>query len=287
MTESDAEEIRREPLLSYRAMFDAELDQAAAELERPALALFASGVIAGASVGVSVFLLALIVSAHGAVPQEPLWRLLFGSAYAAGFVVAILGRTDLFTEYTTIAIFPVLTGDGRLSQLARLWGLVFAGNMAGGAAIGLLIVVLAPALEVADARAFGLLGAHLAEREWWVIALSAVLAGWLMGMLSWLIAGGRDTTSQILFIWLIGTTIGALGLHHSVTGGVELFTAALADPGMNWATALAVLAVMTAGNAVGGVIFALLVEQGVRMDPATPSGRPDREDGRKAHRRSG
>jgi formate-nitrite transporter family protein len=285
MVESFNELNNREPLLSYRAMFDAELDQAVAELQRPAAALLASGVIAGMAVGVSVLLIGLIVSSNGAIPADPFARLLFGSAYAVGFILAILARTDLFTEYTTIAILPILTGDGSVAQLARLWGLVFAGNLIGGIVIAGVIVTLAPALGIADPQAFGHLAEHLISHDWQVIMLSAILAGWLMGLLSWLIAGGRDTTSQIIFIWLIGTSIGALGLHHSVTGGVELFTGAMIDPRIGWSAVLGTLAIATTGNAIGGLIFAVLVKQGVRMDPGQKHGRTDREEGREQLRR--
>jgi formate-nitrite transporter family protein len=285
MVEPSNDFSNREPLLSYRAMFDAELDQAVAELQRPAAALLASGVIAGMAVGVSVLLIGLMVTSNGAIPTDPFARLLFGSAYAVGFILAILARTDLFTEYTTIAILPILTGDGSVGQLARLWALVFAGNMLGGIVIAGVIVTLAPALEIAEPEAFGHLAWHLIRHDWWVIILSAILAGWLMGLLSWLIAGGRDTTSQIIFIWLIGATIGALGLHHSVTGGVELFTGAMIDPRIGWDAVLGTLAITTLGNAIGGLIFAVLVKQGVRMDPGRKHGHRGREGGRDQRRR--
>jgi formate-nitrite transporter family protein len=277
----------REPLPTYRAMFEAELDQAVAELQRPTIALLASGIIAGIAVGVSVLLIGLMVSYHGAIPDEPFARLLFGSAYAVGFILAILARTDLFTEYTTLAILPVLTGDGGLGELARLWALVFAGNLVGGILIAGVIVTLAPELGLAESATFGLLAHHLIAHEWWVIVLSAILAGWLMGLLSWLIAGGRDTTSQILFIWLIGTSIGAFGLHHSVTGGVELIAGAMSDDRIGWLAASSTLALAALGNAVGGLIFAVLVQQGVRMDSGRKKAKTDREEGREQRRRGG
>ena len=41
--------------------------------------------------------------------------------------------------------------------------------------------------------------------------LSGVLAGWLMGLRSWLVAAGRDTISQIVMVWLVTTAIGFAG----------------------------------------------------------------------------
>ena len=275
-----------EPLVSDRAMFDAEVQQAIAELERPSVSLLASGMIAGASVGLSVLLLGLLVASHGEVPNAFVPRLLMGSAYAAGFVLAILARADLFTEYTTIAILPILTGEGRFADLARLWGLVYVGNLFGGGWMALTAVFLGPELGIFTSQDLGALAHHLAGYSWWVILLSASLAGWLMGLLSWLIAGGRDTTSQILFIALIGIAIGALGLHHSITGGIEMLAGFLADSAIGWSDVLHVVGWTTLGNAIGGILFALVIRQGVQMRNMGDRG-ADREEGRKRqHHRS-
>lgn len=252
-------------LTSYRAMFDAEHDEAINELARPAPALFSSGVIAGMCAGVSVLLLGMIVGAYGGVTGEPVQRLLFGCAYAVGFVIAILGRTDLYTEYTTIAIFPVLTGERGFGTLLRLWTLVLGGNLVGGFVLALFIASMAPALNIASLDDFMVFARYLGAYPLGVIATSAVLAGWLMGLLSWLIAGGRDTTSQILFIALIGISIGALGLHHSVTTSIALLAGMISDSPMDWMRAGAIFSTIVVGNGLGGLIFAILVREGVKL----------------------
>jgi formate/nitrite transporter FocA (FNT family) len=256
----------REPLTSYRAMFDAEHEEAMGELARPAVALISSGVIAGMCAGVSVLLLGMIVGAYDGVTGEPVQRLLFGCAYAVGFVIAILGRTDLYTEYSTIAIFPVLTGERGVGSLMRLWALVLGGNLAGGFAMALFIVAVAPALKIASLDDFVRFAVYLGDYPIGIIAMSAVLAGWLMGLLSWLIAGGRDTTSQFLFIVVIGVTIGALGLHHAVTTSIALFAGMISDSPMSWLRAASVFGAIVIGNAIGGLIFAVLVREGVKLD---------------------
>lgn len=256
----------REPLTSYRAMFDAEHEEAMGELARPSGALLSSGVIAGMCAGISVLLLGMIVAAYGGVTGEPVQRLLFGCAYAVGFVIAILGRTDLYTEYSTIAIFPVLTGERGIGALMRLWGLVLGGNLVGGFVLALFITRVAPALNIATLDDFVHFAVYLGDYPIGIIAMSAVLAGWLMGLLSWLIAGGRDTTSQFLFIAVIGVTIGALGLHHAVTTSIALFAGMISDSPMGWARAGGIFAAIVIGNAIGGLIFAVLVREGVKLD---------------------
>jgi formate/nitrite transporter FocA (FNT family) len=43
---------------------------------------------------------------------------------SSGFLFVILGRSELFTEHTTLAVLPVLDGRASLRQLGRLWGLI-------------------------------------------------------------------------------------------------------------------------------------------------------------------
>lgn len=254
------------PLASHRAMFHAEVEQATTELQRPAGALFASGAVAGASVGLVVLLLG------AALAQQPVegatFRISVGAIYATGFTLAILARTDLFTEYTTISVLPLLTGDARVGAVARLWALVYLGNMFGGFAVALVGVVLGPALEIFATEDIGGFARGHSQHSWWTIILSGVVAGWLMGMLSWLLAGGRDTTSQIIFIWIIGLTIGFLGLHHAITGGVEMMIAALGSAQVEIGHVLHVIAWTTIGNSIGGIVFAVAIQQAVRMGGA-------------------
>lgn len=55
----------------------------------------------------------------------------------------------------------------------------------------------------------------MVEHPGWVILLSGVLAGWLMGLLSWLVAASRDTIGQIFIVALVTTAIGIAHLHHA------------------------------------------------------------------------
>ena len=259
------------PLAPYRAMFTAEVDQATTELRRPASALFVSGMIAGASVAAVILLLGAVLM-HDLALGGAWFRLSVGVIYAAGFTIAIMARTDLFTEYTTISILPLLTGDSSLRAVARLWALVYTGNLAGAFAVALLGSVLGPELQILNAADMAQFGHHLSRYDWWVIVLSGIAAGWLVGLLSWLIAGGRDTTSQILFIWIIGMMIGFLGLHHAITGGTEMMVAALGSPEIGIGEVAHLLVWTTVGNALGGVLFAIGIQQAVRMGPRAGSG---------------
>lgn len=101
--------------------------------------------------------------------------------------------------------------------------------------------------------------ARLTEHPGWVILLSGGLAGWLMGLLSWLVAASRDTVSQILFVWMIAGVIALGHLHHCISGTIEVMAATI-SPGIVGAADFAhFLGWTTAGNVAGSFMFAVLI----------------------------
>jgi formate/nitrite transporter FocA (FNT family) len=245
-------------------MLAQEIKQAAEEFERPVSGLLLSGVSAGLGVGLSFFLIATIASlTNEAVPQLVV-EILKANAFAVGFIIVILGRMDLFTEFTTIAILPVLARQATLGALTRLWTVVYLGNILGAAVFGVLTAVLGKELGVITHPVLADLASDLTDHQWWVTLLSALLAGWMMGVLSWLITGGRDTTSQILFIWVITAAIGLAHLHHSITGTAEM-SAAFLIGASNSFELLHFLLWTTVGNALGGILFAVSVVSSLHM----------------------
>ncbi|MCA9739591.1 MAG: formate/nitrite transporter family protein, partial [Gemmatimonadetes bacterium] len=78
------------------------------ELERPTGGLILSGFSAGLDVGFSVFFMAIAFSMFGADFSDVGVRIFAANLYSFGFILVILGRSELFTEHTTLAVFPVL-----------------------------------------------------------------------------------------------------------------------------------------------------------------------------------
>jgi formate-nitrite transporter family protein len=256
------------PMKSHQTIINQEIEQAAEELQRPVAGLLISGLLAGIGIGVGVFLIVAIMTlADNSVPHLVV-SLLVANAYSVGFILVIMGRMDLFTEYTTLALLPLLDGEASFFLVARMWILVYFSNIVGCLLFAFLIVLLAPALKVAETDVFLSLANEIVDNPWWVIVLSGSIAGWLMGLLSWLVTASRDTISQILFVWLIGTTIGLGRLHHAITGSLEVLAGMLAGASIIFADFGYFLMWTTFGNIIGGVIFAVLIRFSVLMSSA-------------------
>jgi formate/nitrite transporter FocA (FNT family) len=65
-------------------------------------------------------------------------------------------------------------------------GLVILGNLIGGILFTLFISLLAPHLNLFTHETMVKIGSHVVDYDAWVL-LSAIVAGWLMGLLNWLI----------------------------------------------------------------------------------------------------
>ena len=256
------EEKGEEPQKGYETILEQEILAGVAELERPSSGLFLSALSAGLDVSFSLLLMAVMRSLVEGRLAEPVAKILVANMYAVGFLFVVLGRSELFTEHTTLAVLPVLDRRASLAQLGRLWGIVYGANLLGAAGFAAFAAFIAPPLGIAGPRTFGDIARELVSHPGWVILLSGMLAGWLMGLLSWLVAASRDTISQIFVVWLVTTAIGFAHLHHCVVGTAEVLAGVFSGQGATLGDFLHFLAFATLGNALGGIVFVALIKYG-------------------------
>ena len=232
------------------------------ELNRPSDGLFLSGLSAGLDIGFGPLLMAVMITISAGQLPDPVIEVLMANLYAVGFVFVVMGRSELFTEHTTLAVLPVLDRQASITALGRLWGIIYVANLIGGTAFAAFAVYVGPALGVIDVTAFGELGRALTEHPIGPLTAGAVLAGWLMGLLSWLVAAARDTISRLFFVWIIAASIGLAHLPHSIAGTVEVLMALFSGAGVTPLDYLRFLLAATVGNAIGGAIFVALLKYG-------------------------
>lgn len=215
---------------------------------------------AGLEIGFSFLLMCTVYSYFsGKVAEDTIFKLMT-FVYPAGFIMIILGRSLLFTEQTSLLSLPVLNKKQSVTNLLKLWGLVILGNLAGGWAISALIIWIGPALKIFDLIAVEKIAHHVISFSSPVILVSAILAGWLMGLLSWVLTSARDTVSRILLIFMITGIMAFTSLHHSIVGNVEVFAGLLSSPNVAISDYLVFEFFAILGNAIGGVVFVALLK---------------------------
>jgi formate/nitrite transporter FocA (FNT family) len=224
-------------------------EEGEAELRRRNSALFWSGLAAGLSMGFSMLTLALIRSG---LPDAPWRRLVEGFGYCVGFVIVILGRQQLFTESTVTAVLPLMVKRDlpTFAALLRMWAIVLSANLIGTLAFAGLI---SPERVFPDAvrQALVQTGAEMFQDSFGPQLLRAILAGWLIALMVWILPSAR---SARLFVIILLTYIVAIGhFPHVIAGSSEaafaVFSghASLTDFGVRFFLPTVL------GNMIGGV----------------------------------
>jgi formate/nitrite transporter FocA (FNT family) len=245
--------------LSAEEIHENVLVQAEDEMKRPASDLFWSAVTAGLTIGWS-----FVGGAYVSTLVEPEYRKAAQAVlYPLGFILVIIGRSQLFTENTLEPVIPVLdhpTGE-KLGKMFRLWALVLLGNMLGAAAFALLFAHtnVVPADVSAQMRE---MSSKAIEGSFGLQFYHAIFAGWLIALTAWLVSATSFTGAQIALIWLTTAPIAALDFRHSIAGSVEAFFGA--SSGLTtWLAALGGFTAPTVlGNIVGGVVFVAMLNHG-------------------------
>jgi formate/nitrite transporter FocA (FNT family) len=233
------------------------------EMARPAVSLWWSGVAAGLSISVSLLAQAIL---ELRLPDAP-WRPLVADlGYAAGFVIVILSRQQLFTENTVTVVLPVLSEPTlrNLSRLGRLWTIVFLANLAG-AFCAAAFFSFTPALDDELRQKMLEISSQILNHAWLAMLCKGIAAGFLMAAMVWLLPGADAAQFPVIVMmtWLIV----AGGFMHIVAGSVEAFMLAMnGDAG--WAAIALGFGLPTlAGNIVGGTaLFALLAHAQVMQE---------------------
>lgn len=252
LTEREADEAGRRAGLRAAVVFDAVRREGETELQRPAVALAFSGLAGGFSMTLSLLVTGLI---RARLPDAPWTPLIDNLGYTVGFLATILGRQQLFTENTVTAVIPLLDDPHhghRFLQVLRLWVVVLVGNLVG---TGLLTFAVAHSavFEPSIKHAFLQIGLQALSAPAGTVFLKALLAGWLIALMVWLLPAAEG--SRVLVISIVTYVVGLGGLAHIIAGSSEALYA-VASGAASWGQYFGgFLLPVFLGNSLGGVFL--------------------------------
>ncbi|WP_237059793.1 formate/nitrite transporter family protein [Microbulbifer sediminum] len=256
---------------SDRQILQEQMDASLHEYRRNTSSLFMSATAAGLEIGFSFFLMAVFYTLFSDELGKHQLHMLMAASYPIGFVMVIMGRADLFTEHTTLAILPVLDRRESVLALGRVWGVIYSGNLLGAMMFSLLLVQYEAVSPYIDPKALSYYGEKSLMQSGLGVFLGAVLAGWLMGLLGWVATSSTDTIGRIVLIILTTFVIGAGGLAHCIAGSVAMFSGWLGSPtAIDTSEMLGYIARATVGNAVGGSVFVGMLKYGYISSDKAP-----------------
>jgi formate-nitrite transporter family protein len=219
------------------------------ELRRRNWALLWSGLAAGLSMGFSLLTLAFLRSG---LPDEPWRRLIESPGYCVGFVIVILGRQQLFTESTLTAVLPLMVHRDvkTLLSVLRMWCVVLTANLVGTVAFAFLV---SPEHLFSDPvrQAMTEIGQDIITGPIGYKFLKAILAGWLIALMVWLLPSARS--ARLFVIMLLTYVVALTRLPHVIAGSVEAAFSVISGHASVADYFLHFLLPVLIGNTIGGV----------------------------------
>jgi formate/nitrite transporter FocA (FNT family) len=227
------------------------------ELARSNTALAISGFGGGAFMGFSALGTTLGVALLGTSPTAHVLACMF---YPLGFIVVIIGRSQLFTENTLYPVALVLAEKRELWNTLRLWSIVLPSNVAGALAFSLL-AARTSALEPRFVDALSWLGVLGLSHPTGALFWSGVIGGWMIALTAWLVSGSHSITGSVALIWMLTYIVGLGNFAHCIASSCEILVAVLTHHA-SWMDYARWFGPAVAGNICGGVVLVTILEYG-------------------------
>jgi formate/nitrite transporter FocA (FNT family) len=180
--------------------------------------------------------------------------------YPLGFIVVILGRSQLFTENTLYPVALVLAEQNHFWKTMRLWAVVLPFNVLGAFAFATLATQTG-ALPPAAVGWLAQLGMDAISHPGATIFWSGVMGGWIIATVAWLVSGSHSITGSVMIIWMLAFVVGLGNFAHCIAASGEVFAAILTRRA-GWMAFPGWFLPAVAGNICGGVGMVTLLEYG-------------------------
>jgi formate/nitrite transporter FocA (FNT family) len=249
---------------SAEEIFKQVASNARQELQRPSIALCLSGFGAGFFMGLSALGTAMAVALLGTSNTAQIISRMF---YPVGFIVVILGRSQLFTENTLYPVALVLAEKREFWNTLRLWAAVLPANVAGAFCFAMLAARtsgLAPDIVDALSQLGANAIAHPSAQVFW----SGVIAGWIIALAAWIVSGSHSITGSVMVIWMLMFLVGLGNFAHCVATTCEIFVTVLTNHAP-WTAFTTWIFPAVSGNICGGVGLVTMLEYGQVMQART------------------
>ena len=238
-------------------IFNQVAQNARVELSRTVVSLAISGVAGGLTMGLTGLSVSILLSMVGATPAGRIVAMFF---YPLGFMVVILGRSQLFTENTLYPVALMLAEKRHLLSTLRLWAVVFPANILG-ALLFALLAVKTGALRPEYVTELTRLGVEAQSVPTSHVFWSGVVGGWIIAMVAWLVSASHSITGSVMLIWSMTFIVGLGHFAHCIATSGEMLSSVLqgqllVSQFFGW------LLPATAGNITGGVLLVTLLEYG-------------------------
>ena len=239
------------------------------------LGYFVAAMLAGAYVGVGVFLV-FVIGGPMTAANSPWVKILMGGSFAVALSLFVFAGAELFTGNNMVMAIGWWRRKNTFGQLMSIWCLSWLGNLVGAALLAVLlyytgvmnpdpkfaeVTKLTPGVAVSAQHAAYLLVQSFAEKkmhlDWLTLLTRGVLCNWLVCLGVWCTYRMTSESGKLIMIFWCLYAFVAAGFEHSVAN-MTLFSLALLQPhaaavslgGAGWN-----LLWVSVGNAIGGAVL--------------------------------
>ena len=247
---------------SAQEIYEQVASNARQELGRSNISLAISGFAGGTFMGLSALGTAIALAlltppgTHASGTVEFIAKMF----YPLGFIVVILGRSQLFTENTLYPVALVLSEKKHFWNTMRLWAAVLPSNVLGAFAFASLVSVT-HAIKPEYVQSLSQLGLEAVHNTPATIFWSGVMGGWIIALTAWLVSGSHSITGSVMIIWMLTFVVGLGSFAHCIATSGEVLVAVLIHQAA-WTAYPAWFFPAVAGNICGGVGMVTLLEYG-------------------------
>lgn len=227
-----------------------------AYLRKNPLGYLISAMLAGAYVGVGVFL----VFAIGGPMKEagsPWMKIMMGGSFAVALSLVIFAGAELFTGNNMTLAVGWWRGTNSFGQLLAIWGASWFGNLLGAVLLAIMLFYS----SALNGRETASLIQAIAEKKMHHTILElffcGILCNWLVCLGVWCSYRMQSEIGKLVMIFWCLYAFVATGFEHSVAN-MTLLTLALLQPHTAAVTCAGMgynLLWVSLGNAVGGALF--------------------------------
>ena len=182
-------------------------------LKRNQLGFFIGAMMAGAYIGLGIILIFIV----GSTADHAYQKLVMGASFGVALTLVVFAGAELFTGHTMYMPLGWLRRTVSGVNLAKIWFVVWTGNLAGSVVLAALFVLGGAAGMVSDSSSFlnQVASAKMNAPALELLA-RATLCNWLVCLALWM--AGRTTNDAakcIVIFWCLYAFI-ASGFEHSV-----------------------------------------------------------------------
>lgn len=225
-------------------------------LENNPVGYVASSFMAGGYIALGSILMG-IMGGYFSAGSSPATKLVCGLVFSIGLCFVIMAGAELFTGNNFVMAVASMKGEVSWAKTAKLWVVCYLGNLLGSVVFGAIFTMtgLMNGAEVGsffqNAAAAKIAGAPLN------LFAKAILCNICVCAAVWCSIKLKSESGKILMAIAGVMTFVSSGFEHSIAN-MTFLTIGLLTPGdaaINLGGALYNLAVVTAGNMLGGILF--------------------------------